>query len=88
MVINDPADPDGNVAVREVDGVRIGRIITRDRPLRDGETAYMPHWATCPRPRQFRKRETPAERRRRRSDEIAAPVPPAQPTLFSTGGLS
>lgn len=83
MVLNEQPDPAGNVAVREVDGLRTGRVATKDRPIRDGEVMYMPHWATCPKPRQFRKRETPAERQRRRSEEIARPEPePPRPATL------
>jgi hypothetical protein len=86
MPINDQPDPEGNIAVRTVDGLRTGRVATPARPVRAGEVLYMPHFATCTKPKQFRKRETPAERQRRRSEEIAKPDPePApQPDLFTT----
>jgi hypothetical protein len=86
MPVDAAPDPAGNIAVRTVDGLRTGRVATTARPVRDGEVAYMPHFATCTNPKQFRRRESLAERQRRRSEEIAVPdpQPEPQPDLFTT----
>src|SRR5579863_7623766 len=59
MPLNDRPDPAGNVAVRVSGQSKIGRVVSKGQPLDADETLYMPHFATCPRPKDFRRRDTP-----------------------------
>jgi hypothetical protein len=78
MVLNHAPDPAGNVAVRQVSGKPLGRVLTKGQQPDPDEQLYMPHHATCPKASQWRRPKVKAA-----AAQAARAVNP-QPDLFTT----
>lgn len=56
MPLDATPNPEGNMAVmRDETDTLVCRAITAERPLRPGERAYQPHFASCPNAERHRK---------------------------------
>lgn len=63
LPIDPQPHPDGTViAIKQPDGTTVARVLSGDQ-LPAQQTAWRPHWATCPASPQFRKRKARIARR-------------------------
>ena len=61
MPLNADPDPAGNVIVSPSGHSVVGRIKRKNEQAALHEVIYMPHFATCTKPRNFRRRDKPAQ---------------------------